>query len=263
VAPGPAAKARNCSRWPLRWLPARADPPRRPAQQHPRINSGKVSLGWRKSWRGGWWAGAKPPRSAPNHYNCLQLPQKRHAPGICGRAFRSLSKAFYHPDTTKLPAADAEKQISASAAGLSHLERIPNQRPGAYERCRFVAPPPVLVRRSKERVQIGAPGPLGRQGLAWFAGGGPLLRPGEIWQFSLAGAGWSCSHPLHQLAGAQRCRLPFANRRHGDDPAASRQHPPLPAHLCGLERWIGGLGAGPGAGDPSKLGTCPNPSGVP
>jgi curved DNA-binding protein CbpA len=44
---------------------------------------------------------------APSHYQLLQLPMGASAQDL-RRAFRSLSK-HYHPDTTSLPAAEAEQ----------------------------------------------------------------------------------------------------------------------------------------------------------
>lgn len=54
-------------------------------------------------------AGGERPVAAPNHYQRLRLPTAATAQDL-RQAFRSLSK-LYHPDTTTLPATEAEEQF--------------------------------------------------------------------------------------------------------------------------------------------------------
>lgn len=102
---------------------------------------------------------------SPTHYDLLELPAGASAEELRG-AFRRLSKR-YHPDTTSLPAAEAEQAFNRLRAAYAVLSDPQARR--AYDqqlvaRRPLPAPPPVVV-------VVERPLPLRRalSGGEWFA----------------------------------------------------------------------------------------------
>ena len=108
---------------------------------------------------------AKP--STPNHYQVLQL-----SPGATDQelrqAFRGLSKR-YHPDTTTLPAAEAEAAFRQLRQSYARAQR--SRRAGGSTTPGCSGPtPPLPVRRTQPAV-VSRPVPVRRalSGGEWFA----------------------------------------------------------------------------------------------
>ncbi|TWB94998.1 DnaJ-like protein [Synechococcus sp. Ace-Pa] len=175
-------------------------------------------------------AGSETASSAPNHYQLLQLPQSA-TPQDLRRAFRSLSK-LYHPDTTSLPAADAENRFRLLQLAYLTLSD-PNQRRAYDNQLQVVAPPPVLVRRV-ERVQSVRRALSGGE---WFA---LVLLAGALLLSLVLGISLAWWRGMELVtpsiswleAPAVQTALPPTDDI-GDDRAAITPHPPLQPSFAG------------------------------
>ncbi|MCT0199703.1 J domain-containing protein [Synechococcus sp. CS-1325] len=94
-------------------------------------------------------AGRDTESTPPNHYQLLRLGPSATAQDL-RQAFRSLSK-LYHPDTTKLPVAEAEEQFRHLQ--LAYLTLSDPERRRAYDSQLLPVPAKPLLKRRVERTQ--------------------------------------------------------------------------------------------------------------
>jgi len=156
-----------------------------------------------------------------------------------------------------------EKQISASAAGLSHLAAIPiNAGPMTTQFGSGILPRQCWCGGRGE--SVGAPA----------LSGGELVCPGSGWRgpaaeawclasACLGGGAWQLGYPppFSWLEAPAVADCPSANRRHRDDRAAITATTPLyKAILCRPLSAACGAGAARSQAGSQAAATCPNPS---
>ncbi|MCP9773196.1 J domain-containing protein [Synechococcus sp. Tobar12-5m-g] len=96
-------------------------------------------------------AGCETASTGPNHYQLLRLPPTASAQDL-RQAFRSLSK-LYHPDTTLLPAPQAEEQFRQLQ--LAYLTLNDPERRRAYDsQLQAVPLQPAPVRRLERSLSV-------------------------------------------------------------------------------------------------------------